>query len=71
MLCKNKIMNQKKKKLSDGRFPFSYNLPCFSHTDLCYILPSALLSSILLQICNQDLSVQEGDLEPTGSELPF
>ena len=40
------------KKLPDRKFSASYNHSLFSHTDLCWILSSALLSSLLLKICD-------------------
>ena len=42
---------------SVGRFPVSYNLPLLGHTDLCYILPRALVFSILLQIDSEDMLI--------------
>ena len=46
---------------SDVRFPFSYNLPFLSHTNLCYIFPSVLLSSILLQSSTKIFLSKKGD----------
>ena len=55
----------------DGRFPFFCTFLFSAILIEVIFLPSALSSSILLQICNQEFSVQEVDLGPIGSELSF